>query len=114
MEHKKIMKALESTDIFLLPTDFPEGLPTSILEAGLEKCAIIASNRGGTPEVIVNEEYGIVLKKNCEEEILEKLKLLLNNAEIIEKMGRNIQKRILENFEWEVTANKILLEIKKI
>jgi len=29
-------------------------------------------------------------------------------------MGRNIQKRILENFEWEVTANKILLEIKKI
>ena len=114
MEHKKIMKVLEDTDIFLLPTDFPEGLPTSILEAGLEKCAVIASSKGGTPEVIINEEYGVVLKENSEDEILEKLKLLLNNNKMIEKMGGNLRKRILKNFEWEVTANKILIEIEKI
>ena len=29
-------------------------------------------------------------------------------------MGGNLRKRILKNFEWEVTANKILIEIEKI
>lgn len=114
MEHKKIMKLLEITDIFLLPTEFPEGLPTSILEAGLERCAVIASDKGGTPEVIINSNYGIVLKENTEKEIVEKIEYLIKNPEKIKENGKNLQNRILENFEWEITANKILEEVKNI
>ncbi|MCP1225884.1 glycosyltransferase family 4 protein [Sebaldella sp. S0638] len=114
MEHKKIMKLLEQSDIFILPTDFPEGLPTSVLEAGLEKCAIIATNKGGSPEVILDSEYGIILKKNNNEEIIENLEKLINSKDMRKKMAENVYKRVIENFNWENTANQILNEFNAI
>lgn len=114
MEHRKIMKLLERAEIFVLPTEFPEGLPTSILEAGLEKCAVIASDKGGTAEVILDENYGIVLKENTEVEISEKIEYYLRECTKMKETGENLQKRILKNFEWEITANKILEKIKNI
>ena len=48
MNFDDLLKVYAKTNIFVHPSHYPEGLPTCILEAGLMKCAVIATPNGGT------------------------------------------------------------------
>lgn len=110
LPHEKIMKLLWECDIFVHPSRFPEGLPTSILEAGLMKCAVIASPMGGTTEIIKSDDYGLICDSNVES-IKEKLQILLKNKKLRKSMSKNIQELIINQFSWESTAKKVLNDI---
>jgi len=58
LTHEEVMALLNQTDIFIHTSSFAEGMPTSILEAGLMKCAVIATPAGGTAEVCRRETKG--------------------------------------------------------
>ncbi len=55
------MSLYRRSDVFVYPSMYPEGLPTSILEAALGDCAIIATPRGGTEEVITSPALGWIV-----------------------------------------------------
>lgn len=103
---------LSQTDIFCFPSDYPEGLPTALLEAGSHACAIVMSNTGGAEDLIPSRDFGIVLKSTDPDEIANSLYFLINNPEQLSSMGKKIQKRIKENFSWEATAKEILQIIR--
>lgn len=107
-----VMKLYNSCDIFVYPSMYAEGLPTSILEAGLMKCAVVATDRGGTVEVITHKKDGLICEENTES-IYENIKYLLDNPKIIEEYSEKLHKRIKENFTWSVTADKLSKIIEK-
>lgn len=111
LTYNEVMSLYNDTDIFVHPSMFPEGLPTVILEAGIMKCAIIATDRGGTIEVINDEKYGIIVGENIDS-ITEKICYLLDNKDEINKRKENIHKRIMENFTWKVTAKQVSDELE--
>ena len=75
------------------------------------KSAVIATDRGGTIEVINNKKYGLIMEEN--EASLEKnLTYLLDNPKKIKELQDNLQKRILEEFTWQVTAKKLIKEME--
>ncbi len=113
ISYEQVMSLCNQIDIFIHPSMYPEGLPTSILESGLMRCAVIATDRGGTKEVINDSKYGLIMEEN-KESLKENLKSLLDNKEKIEIMKNNLQERILNNFTWKITAQKLLEEINKI
>lgn len=106
LPYDKVMALYNDTDIFVHPSMFPEGLPTAILEAGIMKCAIIATDRGGTVEVINQEDYGIIMEENVES-LKDSLETLIKNKKQRENLKNNIQKRVLEQFTWKITAQKV-------
>lgn len=111
INYEQVLKLCNQTDIFVHPSMYPEGLPTSILEAGIMKSAVIATDRGGTIEVINNKKYGLIMEEN--EASLEKnLTYLLDNPKKIKELQDNLQKRILEEFTWQVTAKKLIKEME--
>lgn len=77
LEYQELLKYYAKTDVFLYPPLWPEGLPTSILEAGLMKCAVIATDQGGIKE-IVNSKNGLIVESNTES-LYEGMKYLTNN-----------------------------------
>lgn len=111
LNYDEVMSLCNQTDIFVHPSMYPEGLPTSILEAGIMKSAVIATDRGGTIEVINNKEYGLIMEEN-EASLEEKLNYLLTNRKEIKNLKENLNKRIIENFTWNITAKKVLKEIE--
>ena len=108
-----LISLYNSTDIFVYPSMYAEGLPTSILEAGIFNCAVIATDRGGTIEVINNGENGIIMEEN-EESLYNSIKELLDNKDLIKKYKANIHKTIMKNFTWKETTKRLKKEIKKI
>ena len=106
VENSEVMKILGSSNIFVNPSR-AEGMPTSILESGAMQCAVVATPVGGTTEIIPDENYGIFCEVN-DNSIYEKLEVLIQNKKEIDKLGKNLQKRILDKFTWDKVADKII------
>lgn len=111
ISHEEVLKLLGRTHIFVNPSAFSEGLPTTILEAGVMKCAVIATPMGGTTEIISNDDIGYICGFETNE-ISEKIEKLINSREEINKLSENIYNVIINNFSWDVTAKQIFKTIK--
>lgn len=111
LSHDEVMKLLAGTNIFINPSYFPEGLPTSILEAGLMKCAVIATPMGGTAEILSSDDVGLICGFE-ENEIEEKIKILLEDEQKRKDLGENIFKKVINEFSWNATAKKVVSSIK--
>ena len=110
LSHNEIMALYNQTDIFINPS-YSEGMPTSILEAGLMKCAIIATPVGGTIEIIEDEINGFFCDTKVDS-IIEKIELLINNNQLMKKFSEKLHNNILEKFTWKDTAENIIKKIK--
>lgn len=106
VDHDEVMKLLSQTDIFIHPSMYPEGLPTVILEAGLMKNVVLATDRGGTKEVI-NKKTGIIIEENVES-IVENVEKLLNNEKLMNEYKENIHQEVKEKFTWNINAQKVI------
>jgi len=105
LEHEEIMRLCGKADIFVNPS-YSEGMPTSLLEAGLMKCAIVATPVGGTVELIEDGVDGILCNTNVES-IKEKLEMLILNTELRESLKEKIHIKICDKFTWDKTAEKV-------
>lgn len=111
VSHEEVLKLLGKTTIFVNPSAFSEGLPTSILEAGMMKCAVVATPMGGTTEIISNDDIGYICGFETNE-ILEKIEKLVTNKDEIAKLSTNINDVVLKQFSWDVTSKYISKTIK--
>lgn len=107
LNFNQVVALLKQTDIFCLPTDYPEGFPTSVIEAAACKCFIVTTNAGGSKELIINDDYGIILKENSVKEIVNSLNLAIENKDYIEKAKQLSYDRCIKNFTWDIIADKV-------
>lgn len=110
LNHDELMKQYAKADIFINPS-YSEGLPTSILEAGLMKCAVVATNVGGTSEIIEDAKTGLLCKPDTAD-IIEKLETVIQDEKLQKKLAESLHEKIVKKFSWEITTNKILEIIK--
>lgn len=99
---------LAESDIFCLPTLYPEGLPTVLLESAVQKNAIIVSNCAGAKDAIPDNEHGTVLEQVNEGTIEEAIRNYTLSPSKRTKAANNVHKHVCENFSWEKTAEAVL------
>jgi len=87
--------------------------PLTLQEAQLMKKPVVATNVGGIPEIMKDNETGFLVKKGNSEELIEKLSLLINDKEKRKIMGENGRKFIEENFSWNTIAKEFLKILEK-
>ena len=51
----EVIGLYKAADVFCLPTDYPEGFPTTVLEAAGCKAMLVATDKGGTAEIISDD-----------------------------------------------------------
>lgn len=102
-------KYLRECDIFVLPSYF-EGQPVSVLEAMAYSCAVVATDVGGIPQMIVDGQTGILVKPKDVRSLKEGLMHLLSEKEFCRQLGENAREKAEREFSIE-TNIKELLEI---
>lgn len=87
----------EAMDIFMMSSSF-EGLPIALLEAMSMECAIISTDAGGIKEVIRNEHDGLICPIDKWEKLSEKVQILLEEPESLQKFKLAARKRVIKAF----------------
>lgn len=111
LEHDHMMKQYVTSDIFINPS-YSEGLPTTVLEAGLMKCAVVATDVGGTSEIIEDRKDGLLCKPEVLD-IVEKLEILIKDKNLREQLSENLYNKINKQFSWENTTKQLLEIIER-
>ncbi len=81
-------------DVFVLPSVFKENFSFSLLEATASGIAVVATDHGGNPELIINNKTGILVKPGDVEELAEAVLRLICNKRLREKIGIAGQDRV--------------------
>lgn len=69
-------------DIFVFPTYYPnECFPLVLLEAMQHKVACISTNEGGIPDILENNNCGLIAKKKDSASLADCLEKLLDSKE---------------------------------
>ncbi|MBL0766438.1 glycosyltransferase family 4 protein [Marivirga atlantica] len=88
---------IKAADIMVMPSKI-EGLPGVILEALSCGKPVIASEVGGIPEVVINDQNGYIIKAFDKAEYISKIHKVLTNQELRKKMSQNAKNLIQEEF----------------
>ncbi|BAG03973.1 MAG: glycosyltransferase family 4 protein [Microcystis aeruginosa K13-05] len=79
---------LAQADIFLLPS-YNEGLPMALLEAMSWGLAVITTPVGGSGEVVIHQQTGLLVNPGDRQGLADQLELLVNNESLRLKLGKN-------------------------
>ena len=95
-------------DVFVGPSQIEEGLGLVFLEAAAAGLPIIATRRGGIPEVVRDGVNGLLLRqKDDDAELAEQIIGLLSDATWRQRLGRQGREWVAENFSWERIAGTL-------
>lgn len=91
---------LAAVDVFALPS-YNEGLPRSILEAFALGVPVVATDAGGTRELVAHGENGFVVPKGDVDGLADALKRLGTDPQLRDRMGRDARETVVERFSQE-------------
>ncbi len=92
-------------DIFVAPSQKPEGMPLTVLEASASGLPIISTRQGGIPEVVEDGGSGFLLQsKDDAAELAEKILELLKDEGLRERLGRRGREVACQNFAFDRIA----------
>ena len=94
-------------DVFLFPSAL-EGFGLAVGEAMACGLPVVASDRGSIPELLVDGEGGFLCAPTGAEPFVRRLRLLLADTALREKLGRANAERVRRLFTWDRCARETL------
>ncbi len=95
--HDDVVRLLNASDIFVNPS-YSEGLPTTVLEAGAVGLPVIATDVGGTREIITNDINGFLIPPYDSITLYKHIASLLNDKYKVCTFREKIRKDVLLNY----------------
>ena len=103
----KVREYLTEIDVYALVSGIDMS-PLTLQEAQLMKKPVVATNVGGIPELLKNNETGFLIERGNSNEWIEKLSFLINDEQKRNAMGEEGRKFVEENFNWNKIAKEFL------
>lgn len=95
-----LLEWLSKASVLLLPS-YSEGLPTVCIEALASEVPVVASDVGGTSEVVIENETGFLVPPGNNKIFVNRIMNLLDDENTRKKMGRNGRKLIEKYYTWD-------------
>jgi len=107
MKWEEAMENLKASSILVVPSRM-ESIPQVIKEAFYLKIPIIATNVGGIPELITNNETGILIPPNEPKMLESRINKLLLDDETSKKLADSGYEFVMNNLTWEILLPKYI------
>jgi glycosyltransferase involved in cell wall biosynthesis len=88
-------------DVCVLPSLCDEAFGMVAAEAAAYGLPVIASKRGGLPEIVIDGETGLLINPEDPHDLAQKIKYLVTTPERASSMGQKGQQRIFREFQQE-------------
>ena len=104
---KEAMTIMKSSCVVVVPSRM-ESLPTTIKEAFFLKIPVVATNVGGIPELVKNNETGLLVPANNPQKLAESVNKLLENKQNANQLAKSGYEFIIKNMTWDVILPKYI------
>ncbi len=104
---KDAMKIIKSSSIVVVPSRM-ESLPTTVKEAFYLNVPVIGTNVGGIPELIKNDETGVIVPPENPLKLAQAVNELLSDKRKSEKLVVNANTFVKNNMTWDVVLPKYI------
>ncbi|KER06120.1 glycoprotein 3-alpha-L-fucosyltransferase [Marine Group I thaumarchaeote SCGC AAA799-E16] len=103
----KVREYLSEIDLYALISGIDMS-PLTLQEAQLMEKPVIATNVGGIPELMKENETGFLVEKGNADQIIEKISMILENKVNSKDMGKKGKMFVTENFSWDKIAKDFI------
>jgi glycosyltransferase involved in cell wall biosynthesis len=107
LQYEQVPEAYKTADIYVIPSLF-EGTPKSLLEAMYNGLPVIGSDTNGIKNIIKDGENGLLFKVSNDRELTIKLKQIIENKELREKLGDNAITHVKNNYNYKTTLSEFI------
>lgn len=105
---KDVKELLQKSHIVAFPSYYMEGLPKSLIEATAIGRPIITTNSIGCKDVVDDGVNGYLIPTKNVDALVEKLKVLIDNKDLRQKMGEAARKKAEKEFSLDMVIEKHL------
>jgi glycosyltransferase involved in cell wall biosynthesis len=105
-----VFSLLQTSDIFVLPSQDREGLGVALIEAMAVGLPVIGTDLGGIPEVIEDSENGFLVSPGSSNQLPEAIKKLVNDQALRTVMGH----RGKQMYEEKFTLSRMIRQIETL
>lgn len=102
---ERLLNFLKVSDLFVLPSE-SEGVPNVLLEAMAVGLPIVASRINGIIDLISNEHNGLLFAPTKENNLLEKVFVLLENEKFGREIGEKARETVESRFSFEIIGQQ--------
>jgi len=110
---EKVRQYLTEIDVYALVSGIDMS-PLTLQESQLMKKPVVATNVGGIPELMKDNETGFLVEKGNAEELIKKLTILIEDEKKRKEMGNAGRKFVEENFSWNKIAKEFVKNLEEL
>lgn len=104
-DRSDVARLLQCMDVFVLPS-LAEGISNTLLEAMACALPVVATRVGGTPELITQNEQGLLVPAADPQELALALSRVLGDAGLRQRLGNSGRRKVEQHFNWDTTVNR--------
>lgn len=109
IQHHFIPEWLNKLDIYVAMSRLDsESFGVAAVEASACARPVVVSDAGGLPEVVLNNETGFVVPRNNIQELYLRLKQLVFDCTLRERMGNAGRKHVEQEYDWEKCVDNMV------
>jgi glycosyltransferase involved in cell wall biosynthesis len=110
---KNASEIYSSIDVCLVPSRFPDPLPTSAIEASLHGRPVIATSIGGLPEIVKDGETGLLVPPGRPDLLAQAIDRFLKSSHAVRSMGRSARLRAEIEFSYEQFIRRFVCAVEE-
>ena len=115
LPHRGVVEKYKEASLFVLPCVVSvdgdrDGIPNVILEAMTMELPIVSTRHSGIPEVVKDDENGLLVPPEDEVALAQALSKLLDSSEYRQQLGHKARQTVVENFTVRQNVDRLLTE----
>jgi glycosyltransferase involved in cell wall biosynthesis len=107
LPHNELWSMYKGALVFVMLSRMAEGLPLVFFEAMACGTPAVGTRTGGTPEIVIHQETGLLVERNEPQEIAAAIRELLANPARCKQMGQR-GRELVKDYDWRVAASYYL------
>lgn len=108
MDFVNIVPYLSTCLSTVLPSECYDNFPNALLESFAYKKAVIATNIGSLPELVKNNETGLLFDYASVSSLKEKIKYFIDNPFEVKRMGENAYRELIHNYSPQIHYTRLI------
>ena len=95
-------------DVVVVPSVWLEPMGLIVCESMACGKPVIGSNLGGIPEMVIENETGLIFEQGNYQELRQEIEFLISSPSVVIEMGKKARKKVEKEYNSEIVYQKLI------